>query len=426
MKKTSLTTLVAAAGIFMGNSAYAPALAADLGDGCCADLEERVAELEATTARKGNRVVSLQIYGQVNKALLFFDNDFDSDAYIVDNDASGSRIGFKGSAAMKPGWTAGFNIELDIQDAASNTVDDGFVVGADSGGDFVNQSLFDDPSDQILIRHSYVYIESERLGRISIGQQSGATDGIAGIVLGNSLVSAASDHGTSMTVAAGGTGVAGVGFASLDLGDFVTDLDGPREDLIRYDSPSIYGFVLSASWGDDDFWDIALRFQREWNSIRFAFGIGYQDGEDDGGGSDFEIISGSASIMHVPTGIYLAVAGGEQDDNGFEDGDYWYAQLGVDKRWLPYGSTTIYGEYGQYNDFVVGAATTGSVIGDFILSSEAERWGFGIVQNFESAALDLYANVIFYDFDWVGTDGAGDEDFSSDLSTVMVGARIKF
>ena len=33
------------------------ASAADLGGNCCADLEERIAELEATTARKGNRKV---------------------------------------------------------------------------------------------------------------------------------------------------------------------------------------------------------------------------------------------------------------------------------------------------------------------------------------------------------------------------------
>jgi hypothetical protein len=222
-------------------------------------------------------------------------------------------------------------------------------------------------------------------------------------------------------------GAPDVGFGSLDLGDFVTDLDGPRDDLIRYDSPSIYGFILSASWGDDDFWDIALRFQKEWNSVRFAFGIGYQDGDDDGGGDDFEILSGSASVMHVPTGIYLAVAAGELEEDGFDDGDYWYAQLGVDKRWLPYGSTTIYGEYGQYNDFVAGAASSGTALADFILESEAERWGFGVVQNFESAALDIYANIIFYDFDWVSTDGLdAEEDFSSDLSTVMLGARIKF
>ena len=46
------------------------AVAADLGGDCCADLEERVAELEATTARKGNRKVSLTISGWVNQALL--------------------------------------------------------------------------------------------------------------------------------------------------------------------------------------------------------------------------------------------------------------------------------------------------------------------------------------------------------------------
>jgi len=32
-----------------------PAKAADLGGDCCADLEDRVAELEATTVRKGNK-----------------------------------------------------------------------------------------------------------------------------------------------------------------------------------------------------------------------------------------------------------------------------------------------------------------------------------------------------------------------------------
>ena len=41
--------------------------AADLGGNCCADLEERIAELEATTARKGNRKMSLTITGQVNR-----------------------------------------------------------------------------------------------------------------------------------------------------------------------------------------------------------------------------------------------------------------------------------------------------------------------------------------------------------------------
>ena len=39
------------------------ASAADLGGDCCGDLEERIAELEATAARKGNRKVSLEVSG---------------------------------------------------------------------------------------------------------------------------------------------------------------------------------------------------------------------------------------------------------------------------------------------------------------------------------------------------------------------------
>ena len=45
--------------------------AADLGGNCCADLEERIAELEATTARKGNRKVSLTIYGWVAQQVMW-------------------------------------------------------------------------------------------------------------------------------------------------------------------------------------------------------------------------------------------------------------------------------------------------------------------------------------------------------------------
>ena len=75
-----------------------PVKAADLGGDCCADLEERVAELEATTVRKGNKKVSVTLYGQVNRAVLFWDDGAEKNAYVVDNNYESSRFGFKGSA----------------------------------------------------------------------------------------------------------------------------------------------------------------------------------------------------------------------------------------------------------------------------------------------------------------------------------------
>ena len=64
MKASSRFAIAAALGLALGAGS---ARAADLGGNCCADLEERVAELEATTARKGNRKMSLTITGQVNR-----------------------------------------------------------------------------------------------------------------------------------------------------------------------------------------------------------------------------------------------------------------------------------------------------------------------------------------------------------------------
>ncbi|MGF1621389.1 MAG: porin [Rhodomicrobiaceae bacterium] len=371
--------LCAAAAISLGIVAT-KANAADLGSGCCADLEERVAELEATTARKGNRVVSLQVYGQVNKALLIWDNGEDEDAFIVDNDVSGSRFGLTGSAGINPGWTAGYKIELDVQNAASNLVSDG-PDGAD-------------PDDEIKIRVNEVYIEGERWGRLTLGQGSTASDGSTEVVLGNSLSDSGVLVGTSI-------GIAGVGDT---LGAFANNLDGKgRDNRIRYDSPSVYGFILSGSWGNDDFWDVALRFKKEWNSIRMAAAVAYLD--DSTGDDDFQQISGSISVMHVPTGIYGAFAAAEQDiDNAINNPNFWYAQLGVEKRFLSYGSTTVYGEYGVYDDFEI--------------DSQADRWGVGLVQKIDSAAMELYAQGLFYDVESGGDEG--------DLSQVLIGSRIKF
>ncbi|WP_170936974.1 MULTISPECIES: porin [Rhodomicrobium] len=432
----------------MGHAAYAPAFAADVGGNCCSDLEDRVAELEATTARKGNRVVSLQIYGQVNKAILWFDADIGgSDTYIVDNDTSGSRFGFKGEGSIQPGWKAGYNIELDYQDAASDKVDNGNVLNG-AGDDL---SVFDDPIDEIRIRMNYVYIESERLGRITLGHQSQTTDGAAEVVLGNSISVATLYVGNSFTMVNGSA--TAPTFASANLADFANSLDGGRDDLVRYDSPSIYGFIASASVGENDYWDAALRYKNEWNSIRVAAAVAvasFRDNSQDDFDffidnnfdlgrnlNDFDNVLGSISVMHIPTGIYVAfAAGATQFNTEFEndsDADYWYVQLGLEKRFLSYGSTTFYGEYGHYSDFARGIVVGSTAVGDdvfdnVITSSDTERWGFGVVQRVDSAALELYAQATFWDISADATDpiDGGSLDLSSDLTTVLVGSRIKF
>ena len=393
--------------------------AADLGGGCCADLEERVAELEATTARKGNRSVSLQVYGQVNRALLIWDDGFDSDAYIVDNDTSSTRVGLIGQANMKPGWFTGYRIELEYKDAASNEVSNGNDEGL---------------AEEIRIRHSYWFIESEKLGRVSVGQQSPATDDITIINLGAQMSDAAlhynNNFGLRLNMAFGLV-------TDLTWADFAHSVDALRGDFVRYDSPAIYGFVLSAVAGEDDVWDVALRYQADWNSVRFAAGVGYMDAEE----FDFSDVRGSASVMHMPTGLYLSVAGGIRDDKSGvvgsgDDATFYFAQLGVKRKFLPYGSTTVYGEFGKYQDYTVGHILAAGLMNDpgyadwgMVTDSEVGRWGAGIEQSFDRAATVLYAQYHHYEGDLAGIPLGATAVESLPVEpweAVVLGARVQF
>jgi hypothetical protein len=123
LKSASRLALVASAGLFVGGVAMPSAKAADLGGDCCADLEERVAELEATTVRKGNRRVSLTITGQINRTILYWnDGQSSSTVYGVDNTASSTRFSFLGEARITPKLKAGFELMLEM-DAGQRSAD---------------------------------------------------------------------------------------------------------------------------------------------------------------------------------------------------------------------------------------------------------------------------------------------------------------
>jgi predicted porin len=413
LRRTGKLTLAAASMLLIGAGVSGTASAADLGKGgCCGDLEERVAELEATTARKGNRVVSLEISGQVNKALLFWDDGVDSDAYVVDPDSDGSRFRFTGKAQLKPGWTAGYTMELNVVDAASNRV--------------FNDDNGDDPADNLSIRRNFLYIESDRLGRLSLGQENQATDGIneIGVVTTYSTVSKTHYAGAfELRDSSADT------FSGVLWQDILGAVGGGQEDIVKYDTPSIYGFILSASWGDNDIYDVALRFQKEWNSVKIAAGIGYlKDDRDDSLTIVDDQLSGSISAQHIPSGLFLTFAAASRDQRGTdEDATNLYIQGGISRKWLPYGTTTFWADYAKFEGFSEGLeldAIPGRRIGgDVITSSEADVWGFGVVQSFDSAALNVYALAQFFDAD-VSVDGGALD--TEDHFAVVIGSHIKF
>lgn len=404
-------------------------LATDLGATCCGDLDERVAELEAATARKGNRAVSVRIYGQVNKALLAWDNGFSSDAAIVDNHTSTSRLGLRGQAEIKPGWRAGYRMEFDFADAVSDEV---------SGGKNGDEGF--SSSAELRIRQNYWYVDSDNYGRLSVGQQSPATDDITIINLGAQMSNANLHYNSSFGVRFGPA----FGLTTdLTWRDLAHTIDTVRGDFVRWDSPVLYGFMLSWAAGENDVYDVALRYSGEWNALRFAAGIGAMDAQE----TDFNDVRGSASLLHAPTGLYVAFAGVMRgDESGLTNGDagLGYAQLGVKRRLWPYGSTTFYGEYGMYQDYAVGRLVQADIFapgafadGGQIRSSEVERWGLGVEQAVDSAGLLLYAQYQRFEGSIVGNPCGAPGDCTTvsgefvalpvePWQAVVLGARVQF
>jgi predicted porin len=396
-------------------------------------LEERVAELEAISLRKGDRKLTLQVYGQINRALLFWNDGFDKDWNIIDNTTSSSRWGIIGERRLRPGTSVGFRLEFEFgiwSEEMSNT-----VIGSSPWAQDIPR-----------LRHAYWYASDQALGRISLGHQSPATDDITLINLGSQMNDAAVHYNTTLPIplAIGGRLV-----TDLRWGDIAHNVDALRGEFVRYDTPALLGFVLSGAWGENDIWDVGLRYQKEWSSFRFAAGIGFMDDRE----HNHSDLKGSASLLHMPSGLYVSAAGGLRDDevstlSTHGQAYFYYAQLGIRRQWLRFGDTTLYADHGLYKNFNVGDLLrvdpqTGSlVIWGTLAQTEVHRWGFGIEQAFDAAGLLLYAQAHHYDVKIVGfpcdpnpsqfaNNCGGDPTNLVELPTrpwsgVVVGARIQF
>lgn len=295
-------------------SATIPAFAADLGGDCCADLEERIAELEATTGRKGNRKVSLTVYGKVNEAIGFWDDGVESNVYQFTNDTSRTRFGFKGKAKINSDWFAKFRIEIGIRSADQGdlTADSDDTTGAG-------------PLD---LRRAEWTLGSKTYGSITVGETKFANDGVTQAQLANVRHFANPDifdSNDEFQIRSGRNQFQDV----AEWGDAVQVLEpgeGSRGNVVRYDSPTFAGFKVSAAFGEDDVWNAALRYAQKLAEFEFIAAVGYGEATENdeecgerrtGAGSPnskCENFGVSASLMHAPSGLFLTGAYGRHED----------------------------------------------------------------------------------------------------------------
>jgi hypothetical protein len=410
MKKMSLSAL-AAVGVLAGMTGVN---AADLGGNCCADLEERIAELEATTARKGNRKVSLTISGWVSQQVSFWDDGLEKNAYVSDIGTTlNSNFKLTGSAKISPDVSAGYVIHVEV------TGNENVLLNANT-----DSSAAGTPGKGLQVIQSFWFLKSETLGKISVGTQSSAADNVAvlpdgsgSLIFANYIMYDVNAFGVRNKGTKTQSGASWGQFASCqslqggpDGGAALgADCDGYPNNNVRYDTPTVAGFSASASWGEDDVWAVAARYAGEFSGFKLAAAIGYVDVTDDNGdaivkargGKQASALQIGAYLQNIPTGLFVYGAYGKDYNDrtgglngaGVQQisGQNYYFKAGIRQKFMPYGATVLYGEYGKNEDKLTNSLWRAGASG-----SNLEQYGVGIVQEIDAAAMSLFANYRHY------------------------------
>lgn len=431
---SSRMALVAAFGLAIG---FTPAQAADLGGDCCADLEERVAELEATTARKGNRKVSLTVTGWVNEAVFLWDDGTERNAYVGTNSLEQSRVKFTGEAQIAPGYSAGYTLEIGLQGHGSNKWD--------------QNSPSSSSDSSLTVRKSNWWLKSKDYGKVTVGLEGTAMYHILDDADGANTRNFADAQAAAVAQGAfflrsNGNFVNNLRWSDVLRGvDNGTDGQDGRRNIVRYDSPTIAGFTVTASWGEDDIWAMALTYANTLGDFKLLGKVGYGQNSDETiskcsttgskgvGGQDCELFGAAGTIMHVPTGLYVYGGYAQNHDNaeaksgnGAEATDtMWFVQGGIEQKWIPLGKTTVFGEY-RHDDggSNLDKSFTANGFSGYVHNSSLNFVGAGVVQNIEPAAMDLY--VIYRHADGDVTNSADESVKLDAFDTVMMGALMRF
>jgi hypothetical protein len=455
--------------VVFGAAAYLAAGAcsvsgADIGESCCGDLEERVAELEAMAATTGNRKVSLHIFGHVGRIILNWNDGFKSNTYYgLESGNLLSRFGFRGEGKITPSLKVGFEILINMRGPTSGGVsqlDEDGRVASQIAGTIAPPASFNaantDPPISDARRVAW-WIEHADLGRLTVGRWDGA--GVWGILdLTLQLYSVASP---SFVLLNGGFFIRGPTgqFYSMVWGNVGDPAAGfGRAEVARYDSPSYRGFILSASIAEaGDYGGSMVRYADERGGFRLAGYAGLEKVYDrftpvtlDPTASQFTgprpnlTVWGTAfSAMHISTGLFAqgqyahidygtpgqqGFSGywGQSTNNSQKPETYWLVQGGMSRNWFGYGNTTAYGEFGKSID--AGAAYSGRnfngspgavgcpgpnavcvpTLNNFVsvngvTDTELTVKGFGVAQNFSTASTDLYLGYRHFGADIVCT-----------------------
>jgi predicted porin len=337
--------------------------------------------------------LQVQLYGQVNRALMFADDGVQSKTFFVDGEPSGTRIGIMGSSQVAPGLRAGARFEVEYQSNSSDSVS---MTAPTLNPGFVER-WFD------------VFVEGA-WGRVNLGQGSGAADDastvdLSGTALANGVC--VCDWGGSLAwrTSSGGT------VPGRTLGSTHNNLDfESRYDRVMYTTPVFGGFRAQVGTGQKTN-NGEVNEASLWWSGKLAgtieAAIGWSDQKEQTPGTDSnETMGGSVSWLHT-SGFNVTFAYTESSVAGTtgQDATHMWGKVGYKT-----GAHAFSVSYGMMEDQVA--------TGD-----EGDAIGIGYVWTPIRWA-EFYVGLHQYTLDAQVSPGA--KVSAEDIQVATVGTRIRF
>lgn len=344
----------------------------------------------------GNPKVKLAISGQINRAVNIVNDGDDTDAFFVDNDVSNSRVRFVGTGDMGGGTTLGTVVEVAI--SPNNSYD----VSQDNedAGDFFDE------------RKVEIFARNDAYGQFSIGKGATASEDTSeydlSLVAGPIMYSGVADPLGGMQFTDGDS------LSGIAVGDAFFNFDGNgREDRVRYDTPVVGpGIQVSVSADSDNRYDLAATWggdYGDWSGVEIgdfltlgAVAISDPNIDD----VDYRL-NGSASVLHMPTGLSLTFSAGMDESDGADPYNI-YGKLGWDTEIFSFGQT----------GFGVDFTHSSNVCSD---CDDGNSAGFAAVQVVDDWGLELYSQ-----FRWFSLDTEAGVPGTDDIYAVTIGSRAKF
>ncbi|MFZ5569015.1 MAG: hypothetical protein ACOZF0_01330 [Thermodesulfobacteriota bacterium] len=341
----------------------------------------------------GNEQARVRLYGQINRGVLYTDDGEDGNFYHVDNDNSSTRIGLSADLPKWHEFRAGAKLEFEFQSNDSNLVSQ---IDKNGAGD-----------NHFRKRHLDFFVETERYGRLSVGYGDTASNSTAEVDLSGTDVIGYS----SVSDMAGGhffySNKVPEGLTNTTVRTVFVNMDGlGRDDRIRYDSPEVYGIVLSGSNVSGGACDAAIRYNARIGEFRLASAAAFADFGDTSSSCD-QAVDSSLSVLH-DSGLSGTFAAGRTSftTDGKKDGKYAYLKGGYQKHFFQAGLTALAVDIGCFYDVDRNGDTAKSI-------------GLLGVQQIDGWSTDFYIGCRNYDLD-------RRNDELNRIIAVLSGVRLKF